>query len=157
MYRRPHRLRRHRLSLTLAGVIVLAAAGAGTYAMAAQPTSASFGAADPPVQVFDACGYGSGTQWAPRRLAEGAHDLAGTPADRDVSGVTVAAGYRALLFDRAAATRPALTLTADRDLCGTPLNDRIRRIVVQRADAPTPPPPTPVTTPRQRASPRCGC
>ncbi|MFF8478901.1 hypothetical protein [Streptomyces sp. NPDC015414] len=154
MNRRPHRLRRHRLSLTLAGVIALAGAGAGTYAMAAQPTSPFSGAADSPVRVFDACGYGPGTQWAPRRLTEGAHDLAGTPADRDVSGVRVAAGYRALLFDSTAATRPALTLTADRDLCGTPLNDRIRRIVVQRADTPTPPPSTPVTTPPAAGKPK---
>ncbi|MFR9798713.1 hypothetical protein ACL02U_22875 [Streptomyces sp. MS06] len=158
MTRRRHRLRRHRLPLAMAGVLALA--GIGTYAMAAQPSASASastpvsasvsGSAAAPARIFDLCGFGRGTQWNPRSLSVGAHDLQGTPADRDVSAVRVAPGYRALLFDSPTATRPALTLTADRDLCGTPLNDRLRRIVVQRAAAPTTPPPTPTAGSRPK-------
>ncbi|WP_431990035.1 hypothetical protein [Streptomyces albogriseolus] len=140
MNRPRHRLRRRRLPLILAGVIALA--GVGTYAMAAKPTIPTPSALVPPVQVFDTCRYGRGTEWAPRSLTEGVHDLTGTAADRDISGVKVASGYRALLFDDVTAPRPTLTLTADRDLCGSALNDRIRRIVVQRVGAPSASPTT---------------
>lgn len=152
MNRPRHRLRRRRLPLILAGVIALA--GVGTYAMAAKPALPAPSAVVPPVQVFDTCGYGRGTEWAPRSLAEGVHDLTGTAADRDISGVKVAPGHRVLLFDDVTATRPALTLTADRDLCGSALNDRIRRIVVQRVGAPSAPPTTPEPTDPANGKPR---
>lgn len=152
MNRPRHRLRRRRLPLILAGVIALA--GVGTYAMAAKPALPAPSAVVPPVQVFDTCGYGRGTEWAPRSLAEGVHDLTGTAADRDISGVKVAPGHRVLLFDDVTATRPALTLTADRDLCGGALNDRIRRIVVQRVGAPSAPPTTPEPTDPANGKPR---
>ncbi|MEU9735952.1 hypothetical protein [Streptomyces sp. NPDC048002] len=144
MNRGRHRLRRHRLPLALTGVIALA--GAGTFAIAAPPgpTSgrSSASAASAAVRLFDTCGFGRGSAWEPHALTQGLHDLAGTPAERDVSGVRVTPGYRALLFDDTTSSRPALTLTADRDLCGSALNDRVRRVVVERVAAESEPPTT---------------
>ncbi|SCG37448.1 Glycosyl hydrolase family 49 [Micromonospora coxensis] len=123
-----------RSSRRTAGAIAAAAVAVGM-ALAGVATVHAADDVAAPVELTDRCGFAAGDQWRPVPLDIGDHDLAGRAPDDDVSGVRVAAGFRVSVFDRSDSADPLVVLTKDEDFCGSPLNDRASRILIERIDA----------------------
>ncbi len=86
-------------------------------------------------RVFDVCGYQAGAQWAPTCYGPGTYLLEGSPLNNDLSGLMIAPGYQAKIYDGANDPSPLTTLSGDRDLCSTSYNDKASKLVIEPASS----------------------